>query len=278
MQKNFIIAIIFAVLAALFITLYLYDIELKNKKMSEPVKVIVANTKIEQGSIIETSMLKEKTVPKEYAQPQYVSSMEYFYDNGKPSCIAVVSFEQDEQITASKILSINSDFGISNSIPSGNRAITLIFNQNEVEGIIKPGSRVDLISVMEYESKNQTLVEAACVIAQNLLVLAVDDNFIGNPNNIKQEKISVTVPVTMAVSLKEAQIILFAQEKSSIKMVLRPTADFNVENAVPVKMQDIISDASGKINRHEITDTKTLKQIQQSQKEAFEILNKYSSK
>lgn len=276
MQKNFIIAIIFAVLAALFVSLYLYDIEQKNKKMSEPVKVIVANTKIEQGTIIDASMLKEKIVPKEYAQPQYVSSMEYFYDNGKPSCVAVVSFEQDEQITASKILSVNSDFGISNSIPSGNRALTLIFNQNEVEGIIKPGSRVDLISIMEYENKNQILVEAACVIAQNLLVLAVDDNFIGKPDNTKQEKISVTVPVTMAVSLKEAQIILFAQEKSSIKMVLRPSADFNIENTSPIKMQDIIQDASLKSSRTQTVDNKTLKQMQQNQKEALEILSRYS--
>lgn len=275
MQKNFIIAFIFAVLAALFISLYLYDIEQKNKKMTEPVKVVVANTKIEQGCIIDSSMLKEKFVPKEYAQPQYMSSIEAFYDNDKPSCIAVVSFEQDEQITSTKILSVNSDSGISNSIPAGNRAITLIFNSDEVLGIIKPGSRVDLISVMEYESKNQTFVEASCVIAQNLLVLAVDDDVMGR-TDIKQEKVSVTVPVTMAVSLKEAQIIFFAQEKSSIKIVLRPTADLKIEDTNPVKMQDIVNDASQKITRHEAVDNKTLKQMQQNQKEALEILSRYS--
>ncbi|WP_413853242.1 Flp pilus assembly protein CpaB [Candidatus Ruminimicrobium bovinum] len=275
MQKNFIIAFVFAVLAALFISLYLYDIEQKNRKMSEPVKVIVANTKIEQGSIIDSSMLKEKLVPKEYAQPQYISSIEAFYDNDKPSCIAIVSFEQGEQITSTKILSANSDSGISNSIPSGNRAITLIFNSDEVLGIIKPGSRVDLISVMEYESKNQTFVEASCVIAQNLLVLAVDNEVIGRTDT-KQENVSVTVPVTMAVSLKEAQIIFFAQEKSSLKIVLRPTADLNIENTNPVKMQDIVHDASQKITKHETIDNKTLKQMQQNQKEALEILSKYS--
>ena len=275
MQKNFIIAIIFAVLATLFISLYMYDIEQKNKKMSEPVKVVVANTKIEQGTIIDSSMLKEKLIPKEYTQPQYISSIESFYENDKPSCIAVVSFEQGEQITSTKILSVNSDAGISNSIPAGNRAITLIFNRDEVMGIIKPGSRVDLISVMEYESKNQTLVEASCVIAQNLLVLAVDDEVIGRADT-KQEKVSVTVPVTMAVSLKEAQIIFFAQEKASIKIVLRPTADLKIEDANPVKMQDIVQDASQKITRHETIDNKTLKQMQQNQKEALEILSRYS--
>lgn len=275
MQKNFIVALIFAVLATLFISLYLYDIEQKSKKMSEPVKVIVANTKIEQGTIIDSSMLKEKLVPKEYTQPQYISSIEAFYDNNKPSCIAVVSFEQDEQITSTKILSVNSDSGISNSIPAGNRAITLIFNRDEVVGIIKPGSRVDLISVMEYENKSQTFVEASCVIAQNLLVLAIDDEVIGRAET-KQEKVSVTVPVTMAVSLKQAQIIFFAQEKSSIKIVLRPTADLNIENTTPVKIQDIVQDASQKVTKHETVDNKTLKQMQQNQKEALEILSRYS--
>lgn len=275
MQKNFIIAIIFAVLAALFISLYLYDIEQKNKKMSEPVKVVVANVKIEQGTIIDSSMLKEKLIPKEYVQPQYMPSIEAFYDNDKPNCIAVVSFEKDEQITSTKISSVNSDSGISNSIPAGNRAITLIFNSDEVTGIIKPGSRVDLISVMEYENKSQALVEASCVIAQNLLVLAVDDDVIGRTDT-KKEKVSVTVPVTMAVSLKEAQIIFFAQEKASIKIVLRPTADLKIEDVNPIKMQDIVQDASQKIIKHETVDNKTLKQMQQNQKEALEILSRYS--
>ena len=34
-----------------------------------------ANTKIEQGKIIDSSMLEEKLVPKQYVQPKYISSI-----------------------------------------------------------------------------------------------------------------------------------------------------------------------------------------------------------
>ena len=144
MKRKLVLSIIFALIATLFAALYLYDIENKQKSMTEPIKVVVANTKIEQGKIIDSSMLEEKLIPKQYIQPKHISSIKEFYVDNKPAFVSVVQFEQGEQITSTKITSIASDWGISNSIPSNKRAITLVFPREEIYGIVSPGSTIDL--------------------------------------------------------------------------------------------------------------------------------------
>jgi len=278
MKKTFILSGILALLSTIFVVLYLYDIEQKNKAMSEPVKIVVADVKIEQGKIITSSMLKEKFVPKQYVQPKYISSIKDFYVDKNPSFMSIVAFEEGEQITSTKVLPITSDAGISNTIPDNKRAVTLIFDRDEIAGIVAPGSRIDLISIIEYENKDKTLIESSLVIAQNLLVLAVGNNVIGGINDIKQENITVNLPVTMAVSIIEAQQIMLAQEKGIIKIALRPSGDLTVNQIQPIKINDIFKDASKTVLKQSNSDMQTLKEIQKSQKEAIDIINRYSSK
>lgn len=278
MKKTFLLPIVLALLSTVFLGLYLYDIEQKNKAMTEPIKVVVASTRIEQGKAITSSMLKEKLVPKQYVQPKYISQIKDFYSDSNPAFMAIVSFEEGEQITSTKILPITSDAGISNTIPDNKRAITIIFDRDEIAGIISPGSRIDLISVIEYESKDKVFVEASCVIAQNLLVLSVGNNVIGGINDSKQENVTVNLPVTVAVSILEAQEIMLAQEKGIIKIALRPASDLVIEQVQPFKINDIFKDASKSVSKQSNSDMQVLKQIQKSQKEAVDIINKYASK
>lgn len=278
MKKTFLISIILALLSTIFAALYLYDIEQKSKNMSEPIKVVVANTKIEQGKTITSSMIKEKIIPKQYVQPKSVSSVDDFYIDKNPVFVSIVSFEEGEQITSTKISHVSSDSGLSNTIPDNKRAITLVFDRDEIAGIVSPGSRVDLISVIEYENKDKNFVEASFVIAQNLLVLAVGNNVIGGIHDKKQENITVNLPVTMAVSICEAQQIMLAQEKGIIKIALRPSSDAIIEQLPPVKINDILRDASKTVSKQSGNDVQILKEMQKSQREAVDIIKKYSSK
>ena len=222
MKKNILFVVILALLSAVFATLYLYDIGQQNKSMSENITVIVASQRIEQGKIITGSMIKEKMIPKQYVQPKYMSKIKDFYVNDNPVYIAVVPFEEGEQITMSKISSVTSGFGLANTIPNDKKAITLLFNTQEVNGIISSGSKVDLLSIVEYENKNHNYEEASCVVAQDLLVLAVGNDIIGTTKNSKEElNVSVNIPVTLAVSIEQAQKIILAQEKGIIKIILR---------------------------------------------------------
>ncbi len=277
MKKNIVLVFILAVLSALFATLYLYDIGQQNKSMSENVKVIVANQRIEQGKIITDSMIKEKIVPKQYSQPKYMSNIKEFYVNDNPIYISIVPFEEGEQITTSKISSIISGFGLANTIPNDKKALTLLFNNQEVNGIISSGSKVDLISIVEYETKNHQYEEASCVVAQNLLVLAVGNDIIGTAKNTKEEvAVSVNVPVTLAVSMEEAQKIVMAQEKGILRIVLRPMSDNLIQQNKVIKINDIYENAVVNTKKQSVGQSNT--EIQKRQKELNEIINKYSQK
>ena len=278
MKKNILFIIIFAGLSSVFATLYLYDVGQKNKNMSQQVKVVVANQKIEQGKVITKDMLKEIAVPKQYAQPKYISNIKNFYIDNKPIYISVISFEEGEQITSSKVSSISSGLGLSNTIPNDKKAITLVFNYNEVNGIITSGSKVDLISIAEYENKNHNYEEASCVILQNILVLAVGKDVIGAVNNkdIEEQLVATNVPVTLAVSIEEAQKVFFAQEKGVLKLVLRPTADERIEDTKIIKIDNIYENASS--NTKNQSNNQQFSQIQKSQKELNEIMKKYYQK
>ena len=278
MKKNILFIIIFAGLSSVFATLYLYDVGQKNKNMSQQVKVVVANQKIEQGKVITKDMLKEIAVPKQYAQPKYISNIKNFYIDNKPIYISVISFEEGEQVTSSKVSSISSGLGLSNTIPNDKKAITLIFNYNEINGIITSGSKVDLISIAEYENKNHNYEEASCVILQNILVLAVGKDVIGAVNNkdIEEQHVLVNVPVTLAVSIEEAQKVFLAQEKGILKLVLRPTADERIEDTKIIKIDNIYANASSNIKNQ--SNKQQFPQMQKSQKELNEIMKKYYQK
>jgi len=277
MKKNIVLAVILALLSAVFATLYLYDIGQQNKSMSEKVTVIVANQRIEQGKIITGSMIKEKIVPKQYVQPKYMSKIKDFYINDNPVYISIVPFEEGEQITMSKISSVTSGFGLANTIPNDKKAITLLFNTQEVNGIISSGSKVDLLSIVEYENKNHNYEEASCVIAQDLLVLAVGNDIIGTAKNTKEElNVSVNIPVTLAVSMEQAQKIILAQEKGIIKIILRPTGDDSISNSKIIKINDIYENAVPNTKIQSVRQVNS--EMQKRQKELNEIINKYSQK
>ena len=278
MKKNILFIVVFAGLSSIFATLYLYDVGQKNKNMSQQVRVVVASQKIEQGKVITKDMLKEIAVPKQYAQPKYISNIKNFYIDNKPIYISVISFEEGEQITSSKVSSISSGLGLSNTIPNDKKAITLVFNYNEINGIITSGSKVDLISIAEYENKNHNYEEASCVILQNILVLAVGKDVIGAVNNkdIEEQLVATNVPVTLAVSIEEAQKVFFAQEKGVLKLVLRPTADERIEDTKIIKIDNIYENASS--NTKNQSNNQQFSQIQKSQKELNEIMKKYYQK
>ena len=277
MKKNIVFAVILALLSAIFATLYLYDIGQQNKSMSEKVTVIVANQRIEQGKIITGSMIKEKIVPKQYVQPKYISKIKDFYINDNPVYISIVPFEEGEQITMTKISSVISGFGLANTIPNDKKAITLLFNNQEVNGIISSGSKVDLLSIVEYENKNHNYEEASCVVAQDLLVLAVGNDIIGTAKNTKEElNVSVNIPVTLAVSMEQAQKIFLAQEKGIIKIILRPTGDDLISNSKIIKINDIYENAVPNTKIQSVRQVNS--EMQKRQKELNEIINKYSQK
>ncbi|AKL97814.1 Flp pilus assembly protein CpaB [Endomicrobium proavitum] len=269
MKKTVLLAAVFAVFAALFAFLFFNGIETKYKTLAEPVKVLVANQRIVQGTVIRADMLAVKAVPKEYVQPKaFANASSLFTKDGAPLYIALNAIESGEQILSTKVSQTNSDTGVSSIIPDGKKALVVSFD-NDISGIT-PGSRIDVLSIIEYADTNKQFNEAAYVIAQDILVLAVGENYLGAARKTGEQDSSKKSAVTLSVSIEEAQSILLADERGSLKFVIRPSGDNEVIPVKAVKISDIVRDISK-------TQSQPQKTQNVSRKETLDILNKYSN-
>ncbi|MCL2485922.1 MAG: Flp pilus assembly protein CpaB [Endomicrobia bacterium] len=275
MKKTILLSVIFAVIAAFFAYVYLSGLETTYKQMSEPVNVVVAAQRITQGTVIQKNMLAEKNVPKEYAQPKVFGAIgNLFAKDWSPVYIALNTIEPGEQVLSTKVSKSGQETGISNIIPDGLKALAVNFDADS-SLVITPGSRIDVLSIIEYSDKNREFHYSVFPVAQNILVLAVGNDYLGSAKRRNEESSSGRGILTLAVSVQEAQAILLAGEKGNLKYIIRPAGDETITDIKPLKMSDIVKDISKSSQQPDIKKSAAEKAISQSQKEALEMINKY---
>ncbi|MDR3124920.1 MAG: Flp pilus assembly protein CpaB [Endomicrobium sp.] len=270
-KKVLLIALIFAILSLFFAYVYISDLETKYKIMAEPVKVVVALQVIPQGTVIKQDMLLEKYVPKEYIQPRIFNDIkELFLPDGTCEYISLNTIEENEQILSTKLSKI-SEYGITNLIPEGKKAISITFDVDNVN-ILSPGSKIDIYAVIEYTDSNRQLQETVFSVAQDVLVLAVGSSCIGLVKKQDDELSNVNV-LTLALSVEDAQKVILFSQKGTLKYLIRPAGDTKSCDVVPLKVSSIIKDVSRIIsNQNYSKDVKLT-----NQKEVLEIINKYAN-
>ncbi|MCL1972722.1 MAG: Flp pilus assembly protein CpaB [Endomicrobia bacterium] len=281
MKKTILIAIIFAVLAVFFAYMYLSDLETTYRTMAEPVTVVVATQRIPQGTVIKREMLTEKKVPKEYVQPKAFAGVNnLFTKEGTAVYISLNTFEAGEQIMSTKVSRTNAETGLTNVIPDGYKALAVNFD-SESASVITPGSRIDVLSIINYADTNNKFQESIYMIAQNILVLAVGNNYIGMSAKKNDEGGRSGGTLTLAVTVEEAQTIMLAADSGSLKYIIRPAGDNEIYDIKPLKLSDIIKDISKTMPQQKPAATKEqqamIKAMNQSQKEALEMINKYAN-
>jgi pilus assembly protein CpaB len=274
MKKMIIFAVVFAVIAGSFAYMYMSDLEVKYKSMAEPVKVVVATKRILQGTIIQPNMVGEKQAPKEYMQPKAFQDTKDLFtgEGGTAVYISLNTIEEGEQILSTKVSKTNQGTGISNLIPEGKKALSISFNTG-TSNVLMPGAKVDIFSVLEYSDGNKEIQESIFAVAQNILVLAVGNKYIGVTKKDKADDDENSNNVTLAVSVEEAQKVLLASEKGNLKYVIRPSGDVEVSDIQPLKLSSIVKGISKTLppqNRGK--DAKSA-----NQREVLEMINKYGS-
>lgn len=295
MKMPLAVAVILGIIAALCTGLYLNSLENKYKKGAEKYKVLVAKQYIDQGTIVDASLIEEQVAPKEYIQPKAISSLkDLISSDGRRIYMALVPIEKGEQIITTKLSVLGRDTGISSLVPTDKRAVTLVFEKEFVSGIIKPGNRVDIIGIFDYQDKNSQSQEAAFTILQNILILATGSSVFGTPvkavtdaknsssNSIPNYEANEAsnIPVSFAVSLHEAEILMLASQVGTIKFALRPMGDDKIAEVQNVKISDICKDISVTSKNFEVGNIQSVKRInnndiQNKQKEVLDLLKKY---
>jgi pilus assembly protein CpaB len=289
MKRPLLVAVLCGVLATLFTALYLNALEMTYKKGAQKVKVLIAKQYIDQGSMIDETMIEEGTIPKDFIQPKALQAVkELVNQDGRKQFMAVVPIEKGEQLVATKLFMLGLDTGISAITPGDKRAVTLVLDREKVAGIVRPGNRVDVVGVFDYEDKDHHAQEASATVLQNILVLSVGKSFLGALQPLQAGKgtdkpVSIDVPegripVSLALSPQEAELFVLASEKGTINFSLRPIGDDRIVPLQIAKIQDIFKDITTISNERTTGATvsaSSLREMQARQREALEILKKY---
>ncbi len=288
MKRPMTIAILCGIVTALCVALYLNSLEYTYRKGAQKMKVLVAKQYIGQGEMIDASMVEERAVPKEYIQPRAIAAIkELTGPEGRPVFMAVVPVEKGEQLAAARLATIGTDTGIASLIPDEHRAITLLCDLQLVNGIIRPGNRVDTIGVFSYEDADRNPREGAFTVLQGSLVLAVGRSVLGmgrpGLNDRAKEPVpdESLVPVSLSVTPEEAVKVTLAAEKGTIRFALRPVGDTVIQDIRGIKLQDIARDMN--VTVRQVPQTEPRKpadspEARQKQREVMDLLKKYQSR
>lgn len=225
-------------------------VQAANRRIEEmrasQVSVLVAKQDIPKGATIEPEMFAAVAVPKEYVQPQAVTSVDRV-----AGMIVMAPIAQNEQISMSKLMSPKEATGAGGSLammtPVGKRAITIsVDNIASVAGMVRPGDYVDVIAnipipVRTAEGK-QEAQSAVIPLFQNVLVLAVGQQLGALPakeggSRYKKEdsgeKVEASPLITLALNSREASLLAFVLEQGKVRLVLRSPADSQIDNMMP---------------------------------------------
>lgn len=248
MQKQkilFIIGVILALLVALLIKVALdqqrqaareeYDRKIKQiqqvEQREDSLPVFFAKKDISKGSLIDPNNLEKRDVPKQFIEPQAVSS----YDR-ITGMVAVVTIPKNAQITLTKLMYPKQAGGLADVTPMGKRAVTISVENSAalLAGMIRPRNCVDVIGIipvpMQTADGKQVNQLALIPLFQNVLVLAVGQETNAEPAAIesraKKEETRESSPlITLALSPQEANLISFVQEQGKIRLVMRSPTD-----------------------------------------------------
>jgi len=287
MKKLLLISLICGLLASLFVAMYFIGIEKKYSNSAQKVSVLSAKKYIDQGVILDESMFDEVFVPKDYIQPRALSSVKELYNSdGRKLFMSIVPIEKGEQLILTKLYTVGLETGLSSIIPTGKRAVTLYPNEEGLADRIKPGNRVDVITVFDFEDKAGRLQQAATTILQNILVLSVDKSYLGSSkNNPKEqgafsENSSIKSAVCLAVLPQEAELLSLCSEKSVVKFSLRPVCEESIVQTGGAKIQDLLEGISSSVQKSQSVQLRqpsdvAIADMQKKQRETMELLKKY---
>ncbi len=167
-NRAFTMSFILAAFAVMMVHSYVEsNLERQKEKFGQMVTVVVAKENIKELETLDQINLHIIEMPKKFVQPGAGRKLKDF-EGG----LAIAPIQKGEQITRTKVTVIGSRTGLSRQVTVGRRAITVrVDDVKGVNRLIKPGDRVDVISIIDLGKGDPFLVEAKTVL-QDVLVLS----------------------------------------------------------------------------------------------------------
>ena len=233
-KSIYILALIFGLLTTYFIYGFLISVEKKvTNDLTEEVVVLAHD--LTPKTLLTREMLIKKNLPAAYIHPEAIRTLDEAV-----GCIGLTSFVEGEQLLKSKLASKGEiKNGLAYLIPVGERAMTISVDAvSGVAGLLKPGDRVDVASVMGLPDSGEIETMSSLIVLQDIVVLAEGKNM--NENNSKKTEDSSSKTVTLSVTVEEAQRLLLANQKGTIRLLLRSPVDNSIVKTNPFETQDFV--------------------------------------
>jgi pilus assembly protein CpaB len=263
-RKPLLVALVLGLLAAFLSWSYLQSAGQRPKEV-ELVPVLVAAADIPVRTEIRPDMLAVKQVTMDARHARAFTAFEQV--NGKITSLPIAA---GEQVLNTKFFARKEDSGLAFRIPPGKRAVSV--NVSEVVttgGLIVPGDFVDVLalfdggSVSGSSSRSANAEQAsASTVLENIEVLAVAQTYqtIGDEpqgpasalqrassqskSNEPAKQEAVARPgartATLAVSPDEAQVLILAEQRGTIRLALRGVEDHAVVGVSPTRIEAIL--------------------------------------
>jgi Flp pilus assembly protein CpaB len=257
-----IIAIVIGIAALFAIKQYVAKMQQQAANQLRGDMVVAANMDIPAGVELTVQMLAPKEVPKQFIPAQAIQGSESVKQIlGTKTRVAI---HAGQLVLWSDLVS-EAKSGLSSIIPEDEGAFSVGISKGVKSDLIQPSDHIDIIGSFAIPKSQEAAPSGATpwrqppsvvniVLLQNVTVLAVGENFTGSAKASNEG----TSDLTLALTLAEAQELMFAQQNGELGAVLRREGSTSVvpRNELPritfEKIDDIIGDLDGRRNFHSI--------------------------
>jgi pilus assembly protein CpaB len=246
-----VVAILIGIAAIFAIRSYVNKVEQRAQEQLKGDRIVAAAIDIPAGTEITPQMIAPKEVPRQFIPAQAIQgSTEARRVIGRKTRVAL---RAGDMIQYSDLTS-EARGGLSSIIPAGEGAYTISVPKGVKPGLIQPGDHIDIIGSFSVPKPAQAMPNASImrnnptdianvVLLQNVTVLAVGEMLGGT---VRGDSAGGS-DLTLALTLREAQLLMFASQQGEIGAVLRRegTTEVLTGNNTPRVTFDNISDIIG---------------------------------
>ncbi len=211
-----ILAIIFGIIAATGIAIYLNSIAKTTRIMGEKVEVYVADQAIKKGetadNIISGELIKKQAIPRKYVAGGKVTKLGQI--SGK---ILNVPLTKGEQLTLDNFKSAVSKGMLAYNLKKGEVAVTISVNKiSGVDNRLNPGDKVSI-----YATFNAATADTAFTRLLLTNITVINEEKPGSKKTGSAATASQKQSLTLAVPASEASRLIFAAETGDVWTTLQ---------------------------------------------------------
>lgn len=217
-KRRFVRTILLPLLAGLTATLVVYTLTAQEKRDAVGVmtQVVVAAKPIPAKTVISPDMIAVQAIPEQYVTGAAIRRKEEAA--GKTTTVPLA---EGEIILESNLAQDRRGSAMAYWIPAGTRAVTVAVNEIiGVAGFIQPGDRVDVLATFPRQLAG---MDKTRLVLEDIPVLAVARQTEADGEKFKDFKSYTSV--TLAVTPQQGLILALAEERGSLRLMLRPATE-----------------------------------------------------